>query len=206
MKNIAVLASGGGSNLQALIDAIESGYIKNAKIKCVISNNKNAYALERAKKHKIETVFLDKSEKSREEYTDLIINELVKRNIDLVCLAGFMIVLSSQIISKFKNKIINIHPALLPNFGGHGMYGHHVHEAVIKSKVKTTGATVHFVDEGCDTGQIIIQESVEVSDNDTPSSIAKKVLEIEHKIYPLAVKLFIDDKIKIIDGKTVITN
>ncbi|MFH1715452.1 MAG: phosphoribosylglycinamide formyltransferase [Elusimicrobiota bacterium] len=188
MKNIAVLASGGGSNLQALIDAVNDGYISDARISCVISNNKKAYALERARINKIKALFLDPKNKTGKEYTQDVIDALKEFEIDLVCLAGFMIILSPEIVKEFDKRILNIHPALLPKYGGKGMYGHHVHEAVISAGEKESGATVHFVDDGCDTGTIIIQEKLDVLENDTPETLAKRVLEIEHKIYPEAVK------------------
>ncbi|MFC1566483.1 phosphoribosylglycinamide formyltransferase [bacterium] len=195
MKNIAVLVSGGGSNLQAIIDAIETGFIRDAKISCVISSKEDAFGLKRARNHNIESIFLDASGLSREEYTEKIIETLNDRKIDLVCLAGFMMILSPKIVQTYSHKIINIHPALLPKFGGKGMYGIHVHEKVIEEREKYTGATVHFVDEGCDTGSVIIQEKVEVNGITDPKELQQKVLKIEHKIYPIAVKMFIEEKI-----------
>ncbi len=202
MKNIAVLASGGGSNLQAIIDAIESGDIKNAKIAAVISNNKNAFALERAKKHNIETFVLvvndnlSLSEK-RKNYTRQIINILKSQKIDLVCLAGFMLILDSEIFEPefYKNKILNIHPSLLPDFGGVGMYGKNVHKAVFESGVKKSGATVHFVINECDKGPIVLQEATDISILKSPNEIATEVLKIEHKIYPEAIKMVLEEKV-----------
>ncbi len=200
---IGVLVSGEGTNLQALINAIETSNI-NGKIVVVISNKKEAFALERAKKHKIETLFLaPKKYNNKEEYSIAITEELEKRNIDLVCLAGFMYILSLYFVERFKNKAMNIHPALLPSFGGKGLYGTYVHKAVINSGVKFSGCSVHFVDEGCDTGPIILQRVVPVLDNDTADSLAKKVLEEEHKAYPEAVRLFCDGKLEI-QGRRVI--
>ena len=162
----------------------------------MISNKKDAFALERAKKYKIEAIFLDNKNKSREEFTNQIISELKKRKIDLVCLAGFMIILTNTIFmpENYQNKIINIHPALLPNFGGEGMYGMNVHKAVFAAGNKNSGATVHFVNEICDGGEIILQEAIDVSSCNSPDEIAKKVLEIEHKLYPKAIKLMINNK------------
>ena len=200
---IGVLVSGKGTNLQALIDATRTGNI-NGEIAIVISNKEEAFALERAKKYKIETLFLaPKKYKDKEEYSKAITEELKKRNIDLVCLAGFMYILSSNFVECFKNKAINIHPALLPSFAGKGLYGHYVHEAVINSGVKFSGCTVHFVDEGCDTGPIILQRVIPVLDNDTADSLAERVLEEEHKAYPEAVRLLCEQKLEI-QGRRVI--
>lgn len=194
MKKIAVLASGSGGNLQAIIDAAENGFLKDIKVDCVISNKQDAYALKRAQEHNIDAIFLDDENLSREEYTKNIINELEKRNIDLICLAGFMLILTPNIIEKFRGRIINIHPALLPKFCGKGMFGKRVHKAVIESGEKESGATVHFVDEGCDTGPIIVQEKVKILEDDTPETLAKRVLEVEHRIYPKAIKMFFENK------------
>jgi len=200
---IGVLVSGGGTNLQAIIDSCESGYIPG-RVVVVISNRKDAYALERAKKHNIPALFINpKDYKNLDEYSEKISEELIKKEVDLVCLAGFLLKLSPEFVRKFKNRIMNIHPALLPSFGGPGMYGHHVHEAVIKSGVKITGCTVHFVDEEYDHGPIILQKAVEVKDDDTPEKLAERVLKEEHKIYPEAIKLFAEKKLEIIDGKVV---
>ena len=200
---IGVLVSGGGTNLQAIIDSCESGYIPG-RVVVVISNRKDAYALERAKKHNIPALFINpKDYRNLDEYSEKIAEELIKKEVDLVCLAGFLLKLSPEFVRKFKNRIMNIHPALLPSFGGPGMYGHHVHEAVIKSGVKITGCTVHFVDEEYDHGPIILQKAVEVKDDDTPEKLAERVLKEEHKIYPEAIKLFAEKKLEIIDGKVV---
>lgn len=199
---IAVLASGRGTNLQAIIDATESGYIPG-KVVVVISDKKDAYALERARKHGIEPLFLDPSLcSSREEYDRLLGDEIEKRKVDLICLAGFMRILTPSFINRFRNKIMNIHPALLPSFGGVGMYGERVHKAVLNSGAKITGCTVHFVTEEVDGGPIIIQEAVPVLDDDTPESLAERVLEHEHRIYPEAIRLFAEGKLEIV-GKRV---
>ena len=163
MLKVAVLVSGGGTNLQAIIDGIENGSITNAKIDVVISNNKNAYALERAKKHDIEAVALSpKDFETRDLFNEALYNELVNRKIDLIVLAGCLVVIPEKIIHEFENRIINIHPSLIPSFCGTGYYGLKVHEKALARGVKVFGATVHFVDEGTDTGPIIYQKAVEV--------------------------------------------
>ncbi|MFN3966962.1 MAG: phosphoribosylglycinamide formyltransferase [Endomicrobiia bacterium] len=200
---IGILVSGGGTNLQAIIDSCESGYIPG-KVVIVISNKKDAYALERAKKHNIPALFINpKDYKDMDEYSEKLAEELIKREVDLVCLAGFLLKISPGFIKKFENRIMNIHPALLPCFGGPGMYGHHVHEAVIKSGVKISGCTVHFVDEEYDHGPIIIQKAVEVKDDDTPETLAERILKEEHKIYPEAIKLFAEGKLKIVERRVI---
>jgi len=186
---LAVLVSGGGSNLQAIIDACQQNNL-NAEVAVVVSNRDKIYALERAKKHNIETIVaLPKDFPDKTIYSQYIADELKKRNIDLVCLAGYLLKLEPNFIRSFKGRIINIHPALLPKFGGDGMYGHFVHEAVLKAKEKESGPTVHFVDEVYDNGEIILQAKVPVLPNDTPDTLAKRVLEQEHKIYPEAIKI-----------------
>ncbi len=199
---IAVLASGGGSNLQALIDSQESGNI-SGRISLVFSNVPEAKALERAENHQIEAVCIPSKgfQGTREDYDREIMRICQAKKIDLVCLAGYMRILTSVMVKAFPNRIMNIHPALLPKFGGPGMYGHHVHEAVIAAKEKESGVTVHFVTEGVDAGPIILQGSVKVLPNDTPESLAKRVLQVEHQIYPEAVKLFCDGKIKVDEGR-----
>lgn len=204
-KNLAVLASGNGTNLQALIDSVNSGWIKNAVIKVVISNKKNAYALERARNGGIEALWISsKRYPTCDLYNEQIIRELLKRKIDLVVLAGYMKILSVRFVRAFKGRIINIHPSLIPAFCGKGYYGEKVHEAVLASGVKVTGATVHFVDEGIDTGPIILQEALEVRPDDTVESLKQRVLEIEHRIFPLAVKLFCEDRLRINGNKVEI--
>lgn len=206
MMNIAVLVSGGGTNLQALIDAEKRGEIKNGKITCVISSNPDAYALERAKNNGIETVVVPKKDyPDRSEYTAAITNALVEAKADLVVYAGFMIILDSQIVKAFPNKMMNVHPALIPSFCGKGFYGLHVHEAVLASGVKLTGATVHFVTEDCDAGPIIAQKAVPVLNGDTPETLQRRVMEeCEWKILPEAVSLFCQGRIKINGNKTEI--
>ena len=206
MMNIAVLVSGGGTNLQALIDAEKRGEIKNGKITCVISSNPDAYALERAKSNGIETVVVPKKDyPDRSEYTAAVTKALVEAKADLVVYAGFMIILDSQIVKAFPNKMMNVHPALIPSFCGNGFYGLHVHEAVLASGVKLTGATVHFVTEDCDAGPIIAQKAVPVLNGDTPEALQRRVMEeCEWKILPEAVSLFCQGKIKITGNKTEI--
>lgn len=186
---IAVLISGGGTNLQAIIDSIKNGYI-NGKIEVVVSNKKEAYGLVRAEKNNIDNIYINRKEFSNDiEYNNKIISELKKRNINLVVLAGYFKILSEEFIDEFENKIINIHPSLIPSFCGKGYYGRKVHEEVLKRGVKITGATVHYVDKGTDTGPIIIQESVRVEDDDDVDSLQKKVLEVEHEILIKAIKI-----------------
>lgn len=190
MFKLGVLVSGNGSNLQSIIDSCESGYIPDTEVVVVISNRRDAYALERAKKNDILSLFVNPKEyRTTEEYSDKLIEILVQNKVDLVCLAGYLMKLGNNFISRFKGKIINIHPALLPKFGGKGMYGHYVHEAVIKSGEKESGATVHFVDEVYDHGGIILQKKVVVLPGDTPEKLAARVLGQEHKLFPEAIKL-----------------
>lgn len=205
MIKIAVFASGGGSNLQALIDAQETGLFKG-KIGLVFSNVPDAKALERAENHRIESVAIASKgySGSREDYDQEVLRLCQAKKIDLICLAGYMRILTPALIQPYLWKIMNIHPALLPKFGGDGMYGHHVHEAVVKAKEKESGATVHFVTEGVDAGPIILQGNVKVFPTDTPETLAEKVLKIEHLIYPEAVRLFCEGKIKVDGGRVKI--
>ena len=203
LVKIGVLISGGGTNLQSLMDNIKEGKIKG-EIKLVISNRKEAYGLIRAKKEGIETLYLNRKEfKTEEEYNEKIMEEFKKRNIHLVVLAGYLKVLSKEFIESYKGRIINIHPSLIPSFCGKGCYGEKVHEMVLEYGVKLTGATVHFVDEGTDTGPIIIQRAVEVKDDDTVNTLKRRVLEVEHQLLPEAVKLFCENKL-FIEGRKVI--
>ena len=175
---LAVLVSGGGTNLQAIIDSIESGTITNAEIAVVISNNPNAYALERAKAHHIEAKCVSpKSYESREAFNQALLEAIQSYQVDLVVLAGCLVVIPEIMVKAYPNKIINIHPALIPSFCGTGYYGLKVHEGVLKRGVKVTGATVHFVDEGTDTGPIILQKAVEVKQKDTPEVLQRRVME-----------------------------
>ena len=202
MKNIVVLVSGGGTNLQALIDAQKSGIIKNGRITCVISSNPNAYALTRAAQNGIPTEVIRRGDFESFELYDEALTELLRsNNADLVVLAGFMTILGHKVISAFTNRIINIHPALIPSFCGEGFYGLRVHEAALRKGVKLSGATAHFVNEECDGGPIIIQKAVEVKPGDTPESLQKRIMEeAEWKILPEAVSLFCQDKIKVTDN------
>lgn len=206
MLNIAVLVSGGGTNLQALIDAEKRGEIVNGKITCVISSKPGVYALERAEKNGIPTVVIARSDyKDIASYTAAVTKELQDRKADLVVYAGFMTILDSQIVKAFPGKMMNVHPALIPSFCGKGFYGLHVHEAVLESGVKLTGATVHFVTEECDGGPIIMQKAVPVLKGDTPKVLQKRVMqECEWKILPESVSLFCQGRIKIIGNKTEI--
>lgn len=206
MKNIVVLVSGGGTNLQALIDAQNRGEIKNGKISCVISSNPNAYALTRAENNNIPTEVIRRKDFAEfDEYDNALTELLMSKNADIVVLAGFMTILGSKVISAFENKIINIHPSLIPSFCGEGFYGLRVHEAALKKGVKVTGATAHFVNEVCDGGPIIIQKAVEIKNGDTPEVLQKRVMEqAEWKILPKAVSLFCEDKIIVKDNKTEI--
>lgn len=206
MMNIVVLVSGGGTNLQALIDAQKRGEIENGRISCVISSNPDAYALERAKENGIPTrVIPRKNYDDIHAYSKAVRDALIEEKADLIVYAGFMIILDSQVVEAFEGKMINVHPALIPSFCGKGFYGLHVHEEVLKSGVKLTGATVHFVTEDCDAGPIISQKAVPVNDDDTPQTLQRKVMEqCEWKILPQAVSLFCQGRIKIIGNKTQI--
>lgn len=206
MKNIAVLVSGGGTNLQALIDAQNRGEIIGGKITLVVSSNPDAYALKRAENNNIATKICEKKNyKDRAEYTAAIRDILLEAKADLVVYAGFMTILDEQIVKAFPNKMMNVHPALIPSFCGEGYWGLHVHEKVIESGVKLTGATVHFVTEECDGGPIILQKASEVKFDDTPEVLQKRVMkECEWKILPRAVSLFCQDKIEVYGNRTKI--
>ena len=188
--NVAVLVSGGGTNLQAIIDAERDGVIKSGKVTVVISNKAGAYALERAANAGIETVTITKKEcGSAESFEDAIMRELDERHIDLIVLAGFMSILSERFTSRYAERIINVHPSLIPSFCGEGFYGLHVHEAALAKGVKVTGATVHFVNEIPDGGKIIAQRAVEIEDGDTPETLQARVMrEAEWIILPQAVE------------------
>ena len=206
MKKIVVLVSGGGTNLQALIDAQKQGGIKNGKITCVIASKPGVYALTRAEKAGIKTRVIE-----RKQYPDSkafsvdLLAALREEEADLVVYAGFMTIVDRMVSDAFPYRMMNVHPALIPSFCGKGFYGLHVHEAVLKSGVKVTGATVHFVNEVCDGGAIILQKAVDVQNGDTPESLQKRVMEeAEWKILPKAVSLFCEDKIKIQNGIAVV--
>lgn len=206
MLKIAVLVSGGGTNLQAIIDSIADGRITDTKIEAVISNNPKAYALERAEKAGIEALCISpKSFESRADFNEALLNAVNERQVDLIVLAGFMVVVPEAMIKAYRNRIINIHPSLIPSFCGTGYYGLHVHEAALKRGVKISGATVHFVDEGTDTGPIIMQKPVEVHSDDTPESLQRRIMEqAEWQIMPQVINLIAHDQVHVIDGKVVI--
>lgn len=207
-KKIAVLVSGGGTNLQALIDAEKAGELGLGKITCVISSKADAYALTRAEKAGIKTrTLIRKDFPDIASYSAAMRDILLEEGADLVVYAGFMTILDEQVCEPFKNKMINVHPALIPSFCGKGFYGLRVHEEALKKGVKVSGATVHFVTAECDAGPIILQKAVEVMENDTPETLQKRIMEqAEWKILPLAAKLFCDGKITVVNGKTVISN
>ena len=206
MLKLAVLVSGGGTNLQAIIDAIENGTITNACIDVVISNNANAYALERAKTHGIDARCISpKQYETRDAFNDALTQTIIERNIDLVVLAGYLVIIPPQLIAAYKNRIINIHPSLIPSFCGTGFYGLKVHEEALKRGVKVTGATCHVVDEGTDTGPIILQKAVEVLADDTAKSLQQRVMEqAEWLIMPRAIDLIANGKVRVEDGKVQI--
>lgn len=206
MLKIAVLVSGGGTNLQAILDAIDNGTITNAKVEVVISNNKNAYGLERAKNHGIENLCISpKDFASREEFNEVFLEKLNSYQPDLVVLAGFLVVIPEKMIQAYRNRIINIHPSLIPSFCGTGYYGLKVHEGVLARGVKVTGATVHFVDEGTDTGPIILQKAVEVEQGDTPEVLQRRVMEqAEWVIMPKAIDLIANGHVTVEDGHVIL--
>lgn len=206
MKNIAVLVSGGGTNLQALIDAEKRGEIKGGKITCVISSKADAYALERAAKADIPTrVIARKEYPDSVSYSKAILDALDSEKADLVVLAGFMTILDECVTKKYAYKIINVHPALIPSFCGEGFYGLKVHEKALEYGVKVSGATIHFVNEEADAGAIILQGTVDVKNDDTPEVLQRRIMEnVEWKLLPKAVSLFCQDKITIKDGKAYV--
>lgn len=202
MKKIAVLVSGGGTNLQAILDACDNGTIKSGKVDVVVSSKEGAYALERAKNHGVEGIVIPKKDyPDRAEYTKKLIEVLQNRGIDLVVLAGFMIILDGEFTRTFENRVINVHPALIPSFCGEGFYGLHVHEAALKKGVKLSGATVHFVNEVCDGGPIIAQRAVAIAEGDTPETLQRRIMEeAEWKILPEAIELFCADRLTVEDS------
>ena len=204
MLRLAVLVSGGGTNLQAIMDSIQNGTITNAEIVTVISNNAGAYALERAKAYGAESLLLSpKDFDTREEFNQKLLETLRERDIDLVVLAGYLVVVPPCVIQEYENRIINIHPSLIPSFCGTGCYGLHVHEKALARGVKVSGATVHFVDEGTDTGPIILQKPVMVQQGDTPEILQKRIMEeAEWVIMPKAIDLIANGKVHV-DGRTV---
>ena len=206
MKNIVVLVSGGGTNLQALIDAQSRGEIKGGRITCVISSKEGAYALERAAKAEIPTVVIPRKDYADSKaYSEAILAELNRQKADLVVLAGFMTILDECVTKAYPYKIINVHPALIPSFCGEGIYGLKVHEAALEYGVKVSGATIHFVNEKADAGAIILQGVVNVENGDTPEVLQRRIMEnVEWKLLPKAVSLFCEDRIKIKDGRAYV--
>lgn len=206
MLKIVVCVSGGGTNLQAIIDGIERGTITNTTIAAVISNNSGAYALERARTHGIEGACISPRDfQCREQFNEAFLEKLDSYQADLVVLAGFLVVLPEIMIKKYRNRIINVHPSLIPSFCGKGYYGLKVHEGALERGVKVTGATVHFVDEGTDTGPIILQQPVMVKQDDTPELLQRRVMEqAEWKILPRAIDLIANGKIHVENGKVLL--
>ena len=199
MLNVVVLVSGGGTNLQAIIDAVEVGSITNTKIVGVISNNRNSYAMERAKNHGIAAQCISpKDYETREKFNEKFMEAVEAMNPDLIVLAGFLVVIPEVMIARYRNRMINVHPSLIPSFCGTGYYGLKVHEAALARGVKVVGATVHFVDEGTDTGPIILQKAVEVEQGDTPETLQRRVMEqAEWKILPRAIDLIANGRVKV---------
>lgn len=206
MLRVAVMVSGGGTNLQAIIDAVESERITNTEIVAVISNNRGAYALERAKKAGIRDIVVSpKDYDQRSEFHRALVEMVDSLHVDLIVLAGYLVVIPPELIEKYENRIINIHPSLIPAFCGTGFYGLKVHEAALARGVKVVGATVHFVDKGTDTGPILLQKAVAVKDGDTPKELQQRVMEqAEWILLPQAIDLIANDKVAVVDGKTVI--
>lgn len=207
MKNIVVLVSGGGTNLQALIDSQARGEINGGRISCVISSKEGAYALERAEKANIPTVVIPRKEYSdNKTYSEAILAELDRQKADLVVLAGFMIILDECVTKAYPYRIINVHPALIPSFCGEGFYGLKVHEKALEYGVKVSGATIHFVNEKADAGAIILQGTVNVENDDTPEVLQRRIMEnVEWKLLPKAVSLFCEGRIFIKDGKAYVS-
>ena len=206
MKKIAVLVSGGGTNLQALIDAERRGELGDGKITLVIASKPGVYALERAKNANIEgRVLARRDYESIAEYSKALADTMTAEGIDLVVLAGFLTIIDEQVYNAFPNRILNVHPALIPSFCGKGFYGLYVHEAALEKGVKVSGATVHIVTPECDAGPIVLQRAVEVKEGDTPETLQRRIMEeAEWKILPAAVKLFCDGKIEVVDNKVKI--
>ena len=203
--NIGVFASGRGSNFRAILESIKSGKIRNARISVVISNNSLAGALQNARDNSIPAFHISRMQfNSEDDYTNAILNRLEEYKVNFIALAGYMKKIDNRIVRKFKNRMINIHPALLPKFGGEGMYGMHVHEAVIAAHETESGATVHLVDEEYDHGSVILQKKIDVAPEDTAESLAKKVLTVEHQVYPEVIRLFSEGKVVFKNGKTEI--
>jgi len=206
MLRVGVCVSGGGTNLQAIIDRVQDGTIQNASIEVVISNNKNAYALERAKQNGIRAEVLSPREfDNREAFHEAFMNLLDSCELDLVVLAGFLVILPPQLFEKYENRVINIHPSLIPSFCGTGYYGLKVHEGALARGVKLTGATVHFVNAETDGGPILLQKAVEVRDGDTPEILQRRVMEeAEWVLLPQAINLIAAGRVSVVDGKAII--
>lgn len=206
MLRVAVMVSGGGTNLQAIIDAVDSGRITNTELVAVISNNKGAYALERAKKAGIRDIVVSpKDYEDRAVFNKALIETVDSLQVDLIVLAGYLVVIPPEMIEKYENRIINIHPSLIPSFCGTGFYGLKVHEAALERGVKVVGATVHFVDKGTDTGPILLQKAVVVENGDTPKSLQQRVMEqAEWILLPQAIDMIANNKVVVVDGRTVI--
>ena len=206
MLKVLVMVSGGGTNLQAIIDSVENGTVTNTKIVGVISNNQNAYALKRADKHGIAAECVSpKNFENRAAFNEKLLERVNSYEPDLIVLAGFLVVIPPEMIAAYRNRMINIHPSLIPAFCGAGYYGLKVHEAALARGVKVVGATVHFVDEGTDTGPILLQKAVEVENGDTPEILQRRVMEqAEWKILPQAIDLIANGRVEVKDGKTVI--
>lgn len=208
MLRIAVMVSGGGTNLQAIIDGVADGTITNAEVSVVISNNPGVYALERAKNAGIDALVISPKEyESREAFNAALLAKVQEYNVDLIVLAGFLVVIPEAMIEAYENRIINIHPSLIPSFCGTGFYGLKVHEKALERGVKVSGATVHFVDKGTDTGPIILQQPVEVLEEDTPKTLQQRIMEqAEWKIMPKAIDLIANGRVTVTDGKVRIKN
>ena len=206
MLKVAVMVSGGGTNLQAIIDAVEAGTITNTEIVAVVSNNKGAYALERAKNAGIKGIVVSpKDYETREQFNEALVQQMDLLQVGLIVLAGYLVVIPPAMIDKYENRIINIHPSLIPSFCGTGFYGLKVHEAALERGVKVVGATVHFVDKGTDTGPILLQKAVAVELGDTPEVLQRRVMEqAEWLLLPQAIDLIANGKVSIVNGKTVI--
>lgn len=206
MLRVAVMVSGGGTNLQAIIDGVESGRITNTELVGVISNNPGVYALERARKAGIKDIVVSpKDYENRDAFNKALLDTVDALKVDLIVLAGFLVVIPPEMIDKYENKIINIHPSLIPAFCGTGYYGLKVHEAALARGVKVVGATVHFVDKGTDTGPIILQKAVAVENGDTPKILQQRVMEqAEWILLPHAIDLIANNKVAVVDGRTVI--
>ena len=206
LSRIAVLVSGGGTNLQALIDAEKAGELGNGTISLVIASKPGVYALERAKNNSIKSIVLSRKDyESIADYSKALADMMERENIDLVVLAGFLTIIDEQVYERFPNRILNVHPALIPSFCGKGFYGLKVHEAALEKGVKVSGATVHIVTPECDAGPIVLQKAVEVKQNDTPETLQKRIMEeAEWKILPMAVKLFCEGKVTVENNKVYI--